>query len=117
MADSILEDVKKLMNLDPSYDVFDRDLILHVNSVFSTLTQLGVGPPEGFIILDDVGEWTDFLSSDNRLNAVKSYVYLRVRLLFDPPATSFGITALENQAREMEWRLQVAVDPVQITGT
>lgn len=112
MAESILNDVKKLLNIDEEYTVFDTDIVLHINSVFSTLTQLGVGPEEGILIEDRVAEWGDFFGSDNRLNAVKTYTYLRVRLLFDPPATSFGITAVENQARELEWRLQVAMDPV-----
>lgn len=115
MADSILNDVKKLLNIDESYTVFDRDIVLHINSVFSTLTQLGVGPAEGVIIQDSVSEWEEFFGGDNRLNAVKTYVYLRVRLLFDPPGTSFGITAVENQARELEWRLQVDMDPIPVT--
>lgn len=118
MADSILDDVRHILNVDSEYTVFDRDLILHINSVFSTLQQLGIGPEDGYMIEDATAEWNEFMGVDARLNAVKTYVYLRVRLLFDPPATSFAITALENQAKELEWRLEVAANTtVEIVDT
>lgn len=106
MDKSILTNVKKMLGLDKDYDAFDMDVIIHINSVFSTLSQLGIGPVNGFMIEDDILTWDDFFEeSDPRLNSVKTYVYLRVRLLFDPPATSFAITAMEKQIQELEWRL------------
>ena len=105
--DSILDSTKKILGLDPEYDVFDVDIITHINSVFFTLNQLGVGPAEGFMITDNTTPWTWFSEGPSNLNAVKTYVYLRVRLLFDPPQTSFAISAMEKQIQELEWRLNV----------
>lgn len=107
MADSILNSIKKVLAIDPSYTAFDVDIIMHINSVFSTLNQLGIGPVEGFLIEDENATWDTFLGTDLRLNAVKSYVYLRVRNLFDPPSTSYMIEAQEAQIKELEWRLNV----------
>lgn len=111
MSDSILKGTKKILGLAEDYDAFDLDVITHINSAFSTLAQLGVGPAEGFVLEDDTTKWVELLGSDPRLNVVKSYVYLRVRLLFDPPSTSFAIASFKEQIQEMEWRLQVTVDP------
>ena len=108
--DSILNSTKKILGLSEEYDVFDLDVITHINSVFSTLEQLGVGPAGGFMIEGDTETWASFFGPDPRLNAVKSYVYLRVRLLFDPPATSFAVSAMQEQIKELEWRLNVAAD-------
>lgn len=105
--DSILDSTKKILGLDPEYDVFDVDIITHINSAFFTLNQLGVGPAEGFMILDNAAPWTWFSEGRTNLNAVKTYVYLRVRLLFDPPQTSFATSAMEKQIQELEWRLNV----------
>ena len=105
--DSILDSTKKILGLDPEYDVFDVDIITHINSAFFTLNQLGVGPAEGFMIVDDAATWSEYLGGQINLNAVKTYVYLRVRLLFDPPQTSFAISAMEKQIQELEWRLNV----------
>ena len=107
---SILQSVKKSLGLAPDYGVFDQDIIMCINSAFSTLAQLGVGPEKGYYIEDEKALWTDFLHNDARLSNVKSYVLLRTRLLFDPPATSFGITAIKDQITELEWRLNVTVD-------
>lgn len=112
MEKSILKSTKKILGLGDDYDVFDLDVITHINAVFSTLQQLGVGPAAGFMIEDDGPTWDDFLLNDPRLNNVKTYVYLRVRLLFDPPATSFAISAMQEQIKEFEWRLTVTTDPV-----
>jgi hypothetical protein len=106
-ADSILSSVKKVVGLDDSYDVFDLDIMMHINSVFSDLNQLGLGPTLGFEITGDTETWDAFTNGDPLLNSVKSYVYLRVKLLFDPPTTSFAITAQEEQVRKAEWRLNV----------
>lgn len=102
---SILDSTKKALGIGFDYDVFDPDIIMHINSVFSTLNQLGIGPEEGFMIESDQETWDSFLGVDLRLNSVKSYVFLKVRLLFDPPANSFAIAAVEKQAQEYEWRL------------
>lgn len=110
MDDSILKTIKKLLGLPEDYDAFDQDLIIHINSVFSNLHQLGVSPPEGFYIEDDKAEWADFFNPGLPLHNVKTLVYLKVRLIFDPPATSFGITAIENVVKEQEWRLSVSAD-------
>lgn len=107
METSILTTIKKLLGLPDDYTVFDLDVITHINSAFSTLTQLGVGPPVGFMIEDDSAVWTDFIVDDLQYNAVKTYIYLRVKQVFDPPATSYLISAFDEQIKELEWRLNV----------
>lgn len=107
MIQSILESTKKNLGIAAEYDAFDDVIIGHINSVFSTLEQLGIGPAGGYMIEGADEEWVDFLDGDPRYNAVKTYVYLRVRLLFDPPATSFAIASMQEQAKELEWRLNV----------
>lgn len=109
--DSILGSIKKLLGITEVYDVFDKDLVMHINSVFFVLTQLGVGPAEGFAIQDETAVWDDFIPCGANLEAVKSYVYLKVRLLFDPPQSSALTEAINRQISEFEWRLNVAVDP------
>lgn len=112
MTDSILTSTKKVLGLEEGYTVFDPDILLHINSVFATLSQLGVGPPEGFAIEDKTALWSEFLGDDKRLNSVKTYVHLRVRLLFDPPSTSFAIESMREQLKEIEWRLNVTREGV-----
>lgn len=107
MTDSILDSTKKMLGLDPTYTAFDLDVIMHINSVFTTLSQLGIGPLGGFMIEDSEATWDQYLGPENHLNSVKSYIYLKVRLLFDPPAMSFHLAAMENQVKELEWRLNV----------
>jgi hypothetical protein len=104
---SILISTKKVLGIAEDYTAFDLDIITHINTAFSTLTQLGVGPPEGFMIEDEAPVWADFYADDLQYNAVKSYVFLRVRQLFDPPQTSYLIAATERQIQELEWRLNV----------
>jgi len=106
-VDSILTSVKKTLNLDEDYTFFDPEITLHINSVFSTLTQLGVGPATGFEIEDKTATWDDFLEGDLRFNFVKSYMYLRVRILFDPPTTSHLTEAYQKQVDQFEWRINV----------
>ena len=108
--DSILVSIKKLLGIAADYTHFDPDIIMHINSAFSVLTQLGVGPPEGFRIDDDVKTWNDFISDTIRLDAVKSYIYLKVGLMFDPPTSSAVLSAKERQISELEWRLNVAAE-------
>lgn len=105
MTDSILNTTKKALSVAPGDASFDDVIVMHINSVFSTLNQLGVGPDDGFSISDDTALWSSYLEGDERLNNVKSYMYLRVRLLFDPPATSFTTTAFEKQIEQLEWRI------------
>lgn len=105
---SILAEVKKALNVAPEITAFDVDIILHINSVFAELNQLGVGPSETFSIEDSSASWDDF-STNADLNMVKSYMYLEVRLMFDPPTASV-LSALERKRDEYEWRLNVAGD-------
>lgn len=105
MSDSILNSTKKVLGIEPDYMVFDIDVMMHINSVFTTLAQLGIGPVNGFMIRDSIATWDDILGEDLNLNSVKTYVYLRVRLLFDPPSTPHAINAMKEQITELEWRL------------
>lgn len=106
---SILDDVKHMLGLLPEETAFDQDIILHINSVFGVLHQLGVGPLTGFMIEDNSATWDEFVT-DNRLNIVKSYMFLRVKLLFDPPQTGFTQQAMERQITEMEYRINVTAE-------
>jgi hypothetical protein len=107
VSNSILTSTKKVLGVDEEYTAFDMDILMHINTVFSTLNQIGVGPVEGFAIENAATTWDSFLGTDPRLNNVKTYVYLRVRYLFDPPTTSFHLTAMKEQIQELEWRLNV----------
>ena len=108
--ESILTSIKKLLGIAEEYTQFDDDIIMHINSVFLNLTQLGVGPSEGFQIEDDSDTWEDFIGDSNQLQAVKSYVYLKVKLLFEPPLSSSVIESMNRMITELEWRLNVAVE-------
>lgn len=111
MNDSILTSIKKLLGIDEAYTHFDSDLIMHINSVFMILTQLGVGPESGFSITDSDAVWSDFISNENSIEAVKSYIYLKVKLMFDPPLSGTVSDSMSRVISELEWRLNVAVDP------
>ena len=108
--ESILTSIKKLLGIEEEYTQFDNDIIMHINTVFLNLTQLGVGPAEGFLIEDDTATWYDFIGDSNQLQAVKSYMYLKVKLLFDPPLSSSVIESMNRMIAELEWRLNVSVD-------
>jgi len=108
--ESILNSIKKLLGIAEDYDHFDSDIIMHINSVFATLTQLGVGPEDGFSIDDESEKWEDFLPEERMLHSVKSYMFMKVKLMFDPPLSSAVIECTKEQIKELEWRLQVAVD-------
>lgn len=112
MTDSILDTVKKVLGIESDYTAFDEDIILHINSVFSTLQQLGVGPVNGFEITNKEQVWASFLGSNVTYNNVKTYVCLRVKLIFDPPATSFAIDSMRKQVEELEWRINVRREEV-----
>jgi hypothetical protein len=104
---SILDSTKKVLGIDPSDTNFDVDVVLFINTAFATLNQLGIGPDNGFSIEDNTATWDAFIGVDPKLNDVKTYVYLRVRLLLDPPTTSYLIEALDKQRLELEWRMNV----------
>lgn len=108
---SILTSIKKLLGIGEEYEHFDADLIMYINSAFSILTQLGVGPSDGFTISDDLAVWDDFIPEGKKLELVKSYVYLKVKLLFDPPSSSAVMESTNRMISEFEWRLNVMVDP------
>lgn len=112
MDSSILTSTKKLLGLDESYTAFDTDVIVHINTVFSILADLGIGPSQGFSISDASTTWGEFLGTNPLLNSVKTYVFLRVKMLFDPPSTSFVRDAMNEQIRELEWRLNVQRESV-----
>lgn len=107
---SILNSTKQALGLAPTYDVFDPELIMHINSVFMKLQQLGVGPAQGFMIEDEEATWSDFLGESLNLNAVRTYVVLSVRMIFDPPGTSFLMASYEKQIAEYEFRLMIQTE-------
>lgn len=109
MNDSILNSVKLQLGILPEYTVFDQQLILAINTAFSILHQLGVGPKDGYAIEDESNRWDEVVTKQS-LNMVKSYVFLKVKLLFDPPATSFVLEAYNKQLAEMEWRINSEVE-------
>ncbi len=110
MGESILESVKHLLGPGSCDDHFDDDLIIFINGVFSQLTQLGVGPEKGFSIDGPDKFWEEYISDDPKLEMVKIYMYTKVRLRFDPPQSSSVIQLMQQDASELEWRLNVAAD-------
>lgn len=110
MNDSILTTIKKLLGITEEYTQFDMDIIMHINSVLMTLSQLGVGPVGGFSITDASAVWRDFLHDSRNFECVKSYIYLKVKMLFDPPSSSAVIESMERSMSEMEWRLNLAAE-------
>lgn len=118
MTDSILTSVKQSLGLAEDYTVYDPELIMHINSVLGTLHQLGVGPDDGFEIADKTETWDHLLTNegalfpDKRLNPVKSYMYLRVKMLFDPPSVGYVVTSTEKMIEQAEWRITNAQDNI-----
>ena len=108
--DSILTSIKKLLGITEEYEHFDRDIIMHINSAFMILNQLGVGPEKCFRITGKEEIWDDFILERIDIESVKTYVYLKVKLLFDPPLTSSVKESMNRMISEFEWRLNVAVD-------
>lgn len=113
---SILQDIKQILGQEWDDTSFDLDIKLSINTVFFNLNQIGVGPTEGFVIEDDTVLWSAYIGESKNLHAVKSYIYIRTRLLFDPPTNGFLVTSLEKQAEKLEWTLAVEVDVPLITG-
>lgn len=112
--DSILLSVKKMIGIPNDYDVFDTDIILHINTVFDSLNQMGVGPEEGFSISDSSTEWSEFLTFGKNSEMVKTYMYLKVRMLFDPPSNGTLSNVLSEQIKEYEWRLLIFADQLRL---
>ena len=110
MEDSILTSIKKLLGMTPEYTNFDTDIIIHINSVFMTLHQLGIGPENGFKITDESTFWNEYVEDEDNLEAVKTYVYLKVKLVFDPPTSSAVMEANKQMIQELEWRLNVQAE-------
>ena len=109
--ESILTSIKKMLGIAEEYEQFDPDIIMHINSVFTVLTQIGVGPEEGFRIEGEDATWEDFLGGDIRLESVKTYMYMRVRLIFDSATLpSTVIAAMKETIAELEWRLNVSAE-------
>lgn len=115
-SSSILNSVKHALGILEEYTEFDTDIVMHINSTLMILTQLGVGPSEGFMIEGDTETWEDFMGDDPLFAAVKSYIFIKVRILFDPPQSGAVLNAMKEQAAEYEWRLGVNYDHKVITG-
>lgn len=111
MDSSILTSIKKLLGLSEEDTSFDQDIIMHINTVLNILAQLGVGPANGFSIEDDGTIWSDYLGETTNLELIKSYIYMKVRLMFDPPTSSILADAMNKNISELEWRINVTVDP------
>lgn len=109
--ESILTSIKKLLGIAEEYEHFDSDIIFHINSTFMILNQLGVGPSEGFSITGKYETWEEFTSDNIAIESVKTYIYLKVKLMFDPPSSSAVMESINRQISELEWRLNVSVDP------
>ena len=110
MQESILTSIKKLLGISEEYEHFDVDIIMHINSVLMILTQMGVGPTEGYSITGKYETWSDYLSDESRYQAVKSYMHHKVKLLFDPPTSSAVMEATNRIISELEWRLNIAAE-------
>lgn len=114
--ESILVTIKEMLGPSAEYEEFDPQIITHINSVFMILTQMGVGPAKGFTIEDDTATWIDFIGEDTLLfEAVKSYVYMKVRLIFDPPTASAHMEAIKRNIDELEWRLSNAAETKEVS--
>lgn len=105
-TEPILESVKKALGIPDDYAVYDPDIIMHVNTAFMSLNQMGVGPVEGFTITNNTSTWSDFTAHMPLLAGVKTYVYAKTKILFDPPTSSFGLDSLVKTCEELEWRLR-----------
>lgn len=110
MDESILDSVKKILGVPKDYDVFDTDILMHINSILSVLHQIGASPEGGVFVADSTTAWDEIIEDRKNVEMIRSYVAIRVRLLFDPPTTSHMETALKKQAEEFEWRLNVMED-------
>ena len=110
MEDSILKSIKKLLGIEEDDMSFDTDIIIHINSAFSRLRRLGVGPEKSFSIRDDYPVWNDFIQDNDNIEDVKTYIYLKVKLLFDPPANSSVLSSMKETINQLEWELNVEAE-------
>lgn len=110
--ESILTSIKAMLGITEDYTHFDTELIMHINSAFSILAQIGVGPSAGFSIQDSYTTWSDFMAQDSRLEMVKTYMYQKVKFMFDPPDRSSIKDVMQKQIEEFEFRLSIAADEV-----
>lgn len=109
--DSILISIKKMLGIEAEYTHFDPDIIMFINSILMTVNQLGIGPTTGFSITDDTAVWADLVGDRTDLEAIQMFIYLKVRMMFDPPSSSFVLEAMNRTSTETEWRLMVQADP------
>lgn len=109
--ESILDSIKKMLGMEPNYEHFDADLILYINATFNILNQLGVGPKEGFNIKDRTNKWTEYIEDIEKIEMIKTYIYMKVKIMFDPSLTSSVNETMKEIIKELEWRLNVQVDP------
>lgn len=107
MEDSILNTIKKMVGVGVDYSVFDVDIIVLINSALSTLRDLGIGPKEAFVVEDETQKWKDYILNINDFVDVKEYIFLKVKIMFDPPSSSYVLDAYKNRMSELEWRLNV----------
>lgn len=105
--ESILASIKKLIGIEDTETYFDSDIVTGINSAFSSLNQIGIGPDDGFSISDETKIWSDYLTDVRTLELVKSYVHLKTKLLFDPPSSSSIIDIINKEISEFEWRLNI----------
>ena len=112
MEESILKTIKQLVGCPDDFEQFDMDLTIHINSAFATLTQLGAGPKEGYRITGVDNVWSEFEDDPQKLSLIKDYVYVKTRLLFDPPTTGSLMDSLKEQLKEMEFRLYILYYPI-----
>jgi len=114
-VDSILLSIKRLLGVSEDCEHFDDEIIMHINSVLVILNQLGVGPPGGFIVTDTRQTWSMFVPNRTDIEFIKTYVFMKVKLIFDPPQSSSAIESMNRVISELEWRINVAVDPGETT--
>lgn len=115
LEENILASIKKLLGLEEAYTPFDTDIMMHVNTAFMSLQQLGVGPVTGYYLSTGLETWPEFFGTYTDLQGVKTYIYFKVRLAFDPPSTSFVLASIEKQIAELEWRLNVQAETTTVT--
>jgi hypothetical protein len=116
VTESILDSIKLLLGISADDTTFDTDVIIHINTVMADLYQLGIGPPEGFTIQDKNSKWSDLLGADKRLESVKTYVYIEVKLVFDPPQSSALIESLKRTSDKLAFRISVAPEMITLDG-
>ena len=114
--ESILMSIKKLLGIEAEYTIFDTDIITNINMSLMILEQIGVGPVNGFVVSDSSQTWLDFMQAGVNIGAVKTYIYLRVKQVFDPPTSSFVLESLNKQIQELEWRLNVKAEGASSNG-